>query len=227
MRKLLLSLVFLALIGGVPLVLAQEPLDVSSEMATDTAQEETTKEEIKSPIPEAIEQAPPEYLYPGILPDHPLYFLKSLLYKVKGFFVFGDAAKANWFLKMADKRAAEAKGLVDKGKEDLAVQAAEKAVDARDKASEYLQVAKAAGKDVEELVGKLEAISVRQQTSLDYVLEKVPESAQPAIEKAKENSQKGHERAIEALRRREEKKEERLEKKTGKDKEEVEEEELD
>lgn len=206
MKKLLLLLVTTGLVLGTVPVFAQEE-------ATPTAEEEEMPagEEEATPVPAAVEQAPPEYLYPGVLPDHPLYFLKSFLYKIRGRFVFGDVAKTRWFLKMADKRAAEARGLADKGKEKLAEKASEKAVAARDKAAEQLKVAKATRKDVEELVEKLEAVSIRQQVVLEHVLQKVPEQAQEAIRKAKEKSIKGHERAIEALKEREERKEGRVE----------------
>ena len=201
MKRLLLILVTAGLVLGVVPVLAQEEATPTGEVAT--------------PVPEAIKQAPPEYLYPGILPDHPLYFLKSLLYRIRELFVFGDVAKSRWFLKMADKRAAEARELANKGKEELAQKASEEAVAARDKATEHLKVAKSAGKDIEELIEKLEAVSVRQQAVLDRVLEKAPEQAKEAIERAKENSIRGHERAIEALREREERKEEKEKEKGG------------
>ena len=204
MKKLLLILVVSGLVLGAVPVFAQGTFGVSQEEATPTAEEATpAAEEAATPVPAAVEQAPPEYLYPGVLPDHPLYFLKALLYKIRELFVFGDVAKTKWFLKMADKRAAEAKELANKGKEKLAVKASEKAVAARDKAAEHLKVAKSAGKDVEELVEKLEAASIRQQAVLDHVLEKVPEQAQEAIRRAKERSVRGHERAIEVLRERE------------------------
>lgn len=194
MKRLLLILVAMGMVLGTVPIFAQEE-------ATPTAEEATPAGEAVTPVPEAIEQAPPEYLYPGILPDHPLYFLKSFIYRIRERFVFGDAAKTGWLLKMADKRAAEARGLADKGKEELAQKASEKAVAARDRATERLEVAKAAGKDVEELIEKLEAVSVRQQAVLDHVLEKVPEQAKEAIQQAKEKSKRGHERAIEVLRK--------------------------
>lgn len=194
MKKLLLLLVVSGLVFGTMSVFAQDTPDVDQEEASPTAEQEAT------PVPEAIDQAPPEYLYPGILPDHPLYFLKSFIYRVRERFVFGDAAKTGWLLKMADKRAAEARGLADKGEEKLAQKASEKAVAARDRATERLEAAKTAGKDVEELVEKLEAVSIRQQAVLDHVLEKAPEQAKEAIQKAKEKSKRGHERAIEVLK---------------------------
>ena len=196
MKKLLLLLVASGLVFGAVSAFAQE------ETAPTVEQEATPAGETATPVPEAVGQAPPEYLYPGVLPDHPLYFLKALLYKIREFFVFGDVAKTRWFLKMADKRAAEARELANKGKEKLAQKASEQAVAARDKAAERLKVAKAAGKDVEELVEKLEAVSIRQQVVLDQVLEKVPQQAKEAIRRAKERSKKGHERAIEVLRKR-------------------------
>jgi hypothetical protein len=170
------------------------------------AQEEAA--EVATPLPEVLTQSPVEYLYPGLLPDHPLYFLKSFVYAVRGLFVFGDEAKARWHLKLSDKRAAEARELAEKGKDVLAVRASEKAVTTRDRAIEYMEVIKAQGKDVEGLIEKLEAVSIRQQAVLEGVLEKVPEQAKDAVRKAKERSKSGHEKAIEVLREKEERVEE-------------------
>ena len=150
---------------------------------------------------QAVDEAPPEYLYSGMLPDSPFYFLKNLLYKVKGSFVFGDTAKVRWFLKMADKGAAEARGLIDKEKSEMAGETLEKAILARNKAFERLQIAQKAGQDVDELVLRLEKTSLRQQATLDYVWGKVPDSAKGTIRQAKEKSQRGHQQAIESLKK--------------------------
>jgi len=202
-KRLLLFLVAVGLVLGTAPVFAQEEATPTAEKTVSAGREATAA--AKTPTPAAVKEAPPEYLYPGILPDHPLYFLKALLYKIRGFFVFGDLARARWQMKMADKRAAEAKALAKKGRYKLAKKALERAVIAQEKAVEHLERAKKKGKKVENLVERLEKVSIRQQAALDRVLEKVPEEAKEAILKAKERSKKGHRRAIEVLKRKVEK----------------------
>lgn len=202
MKRWLLFLVAVGLVLGAP-VFAQEEATPTAEKTISVGREATAA--AKTPIPAAVKEAPPEYLYPGILPDHPLYFLKALLYKIRGLFVFGDLARARWQMKMADKRAAEARALAKKGRYKLAKKALERAVIAQEKAVEHLERAKKKGKKIEDLVERLEKVSIRQQAALDRVLEKVPEEAKEAILKAKERSKKGHRRAIEVLKRKVEK----------------------
>ncbi len=59
--------------------------------------------------------------YPGILPDHPLYFLKQLRDKVYDFFTRDPVRKTEFKLLMADKRMNMALMLSEKGNNSLAV----------------------------------------------------------------------------------------------------------
>lgn len=135
--------------------------------------------------------------YPGLLPDSPIYFLKSIRDKVKGFFIFSEDGKALYALTLADKRLSEAKALSDKGEDELASVTAEEAGKESESAQEHLTKAESEGKDVTAIVAKLAANSARQQAVLAKVLEKVPEQAKAAIERAMEMSKKGLSRAQE------------------------------
>jgi hypothetical protein len=55
----------------------------------------------KSPLPSAVDYSFP---YPGILPDHPLYFLKSLRDQILLFVTRNPLKKSNLFLLIADKK---------------------------------------------------------------------------------------------------------------------------
>ncbi|MBU0619210.1 hypothetical protein KKD62_03160 [Patescibacteria group bacterium] len=77
------------------------------------------------------EQAPEEvdyYLaYPGVLPDHPLYWLKMIRDRIWGWLIRDPYQKTEWLLLMADKRVGAAKALVEGGKVQLGLTTASKA----------------------------------------------------------------------------------------------------
>lgn len=65
--------------------------------------------------------------YPGILPDHPLYFFKILRDRLNEFLVRDNLKKAELYLLYSDKRAAMAMNLAKKGKGSLAIDTFSKA----------------------------------------------------------------------------------------------------
>ncbi len=65
--------------------------------------------------------------YPGILPDHPLYFLKDLKDKLRLFLTFNPEKKAKLLLELSDKKISMALGLSNKGKLRLALKTSLKA----------------------------------------------------------------------------------------------------
>lgn len=107
MKQLVASFVSLALVGNVFVspVFAQSP----------------------SPTP-VSEQAPQEYVlpYPGILPDHPLYFLKALRDRILEALIVDPQRKAEFYLLQADKRLNmgiffDAKGIKVKAAESITI----------------------------------------------------------------------------------------------------------
>lgn len=59
--------------------------------------------------------------YPGILPDHPLYFLKVIRDEILGWFINDPIKKVEFELLMADKRIKMAEILFEEGKNDLSL----------------------------------------------------------------------------------------------------------
>ena len=59
--------------------------------------------------------------YPGILPDHPLYFIKVVRDKLLQLKTRDNLKKAKLYLLLSDKRAAMAEALAKKGKDSLAI----------------------------------------------------------------------------------------------------------
>ena len=60
--------------------------------------------------------------------EDPLYFLKTLKEKVRGFLIFGKAQKADHNVFLATKRVVEAEKLISESKRELAVKTLDKAV---------------------------------------------------------------------------------------------------
>lgn len=59
--------------------------------------------------------------YPGILPDHPLYFIKIVRDKLLQVKTRDNLKKAKLYLLLSDKRIAMAEALAKKGKDSLAI----------------------------------------------------------------------------------------------------------
>lgn len=62
--------------------------------------------------------------FPGILPDHPLYFLKKIRDKIVEYLKFDPQEKANFILLLSDKKIGMARELSNKGKFKLAIKTA-------------------------------------------------------------------------------------------------------
>jgi len=136
---------------------------------------------------------------PGMLPDHPLYFLKSWAEAIGTFLTFGDIPKAERYLALAERRLAEANALADKGKPEIAERALERYRERLNRALGKAEEAKQKGLDTDEVLAKVSEATLKHQTVLIEVYEKVPEQARPAIERAMEQSMRGHEEALQAI----------------------------
>src|SRR5688572_7269837 len=64
----------------------------------------------------AIEEINYYLPYPGILPDHPLYFLKMMRDRVVEWSLFRPERKAEYFMFLADKRIGAGRVLIEGGK---------------------------------------------------------------------------------------------------------------
>lgn len=151
-----------------------------------------------TPIPDVYTGAPPEFLYPGMLPDHPLYFLKDLYYRLRTKLVLGLENQASWYLKLADKRAAEVRELAKKGKIDLATRAAQKAAKMHDIAVEKVKKL-GAEKTSGELTEELKKVTLRQRVTLEDFLERVPPQTKQTVGEAIEGSRQRLKQVLETL----------------------------
>ncbi|MBI2574934.1 hypothetical protein HYV82_03545 [Candidatus Woesearchaeota archaeon] len=120
-----------------------------------------------------IDSAETAFSDPGLLPGHPLYFLKAAKEKVQLLVEFDREKKASLHLRMAGKRLAEARALADRnmtGKAKESVMRFESEVELSDEGNGSVR-------ERQEMLGK-------SGIMLQLLLDRLPEEAKPAIEKA-------------------------------------------
>ena len=125
------------------------------------------------------------------LPGDTLYPMKTATEKVQGFFTFGGEAKANFHMKLAQRRLAELE-LLTEGNRDVPEWLLEVMNEETNQAIEILgreEPAKA------ELVNKLIGITSGQNTVLTQVMQKVPPQARLRFQEALERAERAHDKA--------------------------------
>lgn len=101
--------------------------------------------------------------YPGILPDSPLYFLKTTRDKIVSFLISDSLKKAEFDVLQADKRLQAGVKLIEKGKEDLAEETISKGENYFEEAVSKIEEAKREGKDVKPLLETMSASVKKHQ----------------------------------------------------------------
>ena len=137
----------------------------------------------------------------GILPGDFFYFLDIFSEKLDMLFTFGNTAKAEKYLSIADERLAEARELAREGKSAKAEKTTEKYQEQLEKALKEVKKAEREDKkeDVDEVLSVIAESTMKHQAVLADVYDKVSEDAKDNIEKAMENSMKGYEMALSAI----------------------------
>lgn len=110
--------------------------------------------------------------YPGLLPDHPLYFLKIARDTMMGFFKGEPTEKASFTLLQADKHMAATHVLLtQKHNPELATVSLDTAQDYLDEAISQIAAAKKEGMDTQEICHKVKQAS-HTNTAIIEELEK-------------------------------------------------------
>ena len=126
------------------------------------------------------------------LPGDTLYPVKTAAENVQGFFTFGSEAKANFYMKLAQRRLDELKLLVENNRNVpqslLAVMNTE-----TNGAIEILSQKQQAGN---ESIDRLMGLTSNQKAVLIEVMEKVPPKAKLGLQQALQHSEDAHARAI-------------------------------
>lgn len=113
-------------------------------------------------------QAPSTYAlpYPGILPDHPLYFLKSMRDTMVEWLISDPLRKAEFFAVQSDKSMNTALFMMQKNNLSLVIATVTQASEYRLKALSQMQLAVDAGKNTQPLLEKLRQAIVKHQEVL-------------------------------------------------------------
>jgi hypothetical protein len=107
-----------------------------------------------------------ELPYPGLLPDNPLYFLRTIRDKIVGFLISDPLIKAEFNLLQANKRLNAGIYLFNKGKTSLALSTVSKAENYFDEALSKIGEAKMEGRNINEMEGKLRQALKKHQEEL-------------------------------------------------------------
>lgn len=146
--------------------------------------------------------------YPGILPDHPLYWLKMIRDRIMLLLTPEPVAKFDRLLLYADKRLGAAQALIEGGKKELGVATATKGEKYLERTVTQFKQIKDQGKATPELTERLRKATLKHEEVLQKVLEKVPDQAKSAIQEAIEKSRHGYETVMQVREREQEQEQE-------------------
>ena len=133
---------------------------------------------------------------PGMLPDHPLYFLKNWTESIGTFFTFGEEKKAERLFELSERRLSEAVALANSENSNAAEEAIERYQEQLNLAMEKAKEAREKGVDMDELLERVSEKTLKHQDVLADVYYRVPVEAQPAIQRAMEEGMRGHEESL-------------------------------
>jgi hypothetical protein len=167
----LFSLVIILFVFFFPLSFAQEEEALNGEVV------------IESPMPTSSITPVPDYVmpYPGILPDNPLYGLKTLRDKVISVMIGDPLKKASFDLLQADKRIGAALLLIktgDRGKQEVALSTISKGQNYYEEAIGKLHEAKGQGTNVSEKAGVMKQAGKQHIYQLQQAKKSLPKQLQ-------------------------------------------------
>ncbi len=120
--------------------------------------------------------------YPGLLPDHPLYFLKAVRDKALDIFTREKIKKAELYLLLSDKRISMSMALVKKGKGNLAVTTLSKGEKYFLKIPDLLQESKKQGVSASsEFVQSLKLSNAKHLEVVENILKDLPAGESESI----------------------------------------------
>ncbi|OGD63679.1 hypothetical protein A2160_04490 [Candidatus Beckwithbacteria bacterium RBG_13_42_9] len=150
------------------------------------SQEATSAAEKPAANDSASDKTVDYYLpYPGILPDHPLYWLKMARDRMTLWLTQDPQAKFDRLLLYADKRLGAAQVLVEGNQVDLGATTATKGEKYLEQAISQFQVLKANGKVTPELQTRVQKALLKHQELLTIMMGKVPDQMKSTLDKAR------------------------------------------
>lgn len=156
-KKIVLGLLFLLLylftLTGVSYAAQQAAPQNTVKTGEAVQNEASDKESTGSAMQKSVYILP----YPGILPDHPLFFLKKLRDSVIEMLIADQVRKSEFYLLQADKHLNAGIFLYEKGNKDLAIKTITLSSDFMKRSVDGLQSIKAGGREIPaSVVEKLE-----------------------------------------------------------------------
>jgi len=189
--KNLLS-IFLPLAFGISIVLisafrvAQFQVQAQTDDSAETVQPEEAAEQMAKGLTGQVDYYLP---YPGILPDHPLYWLKMIRDRIMLALTRKPTERLGRLLLYADKRIGAAAVLVEGGKVELGVATATKAEKYFSQVVAQFKNLRAENKATPEMAAQLTKAAAKHEEVLAEILEKVPDQSRPVVEKTKGETQ--------------------------------------
>lgn len=120
--------------------------------------------------------------YPGILPDHPLYFLKIIRDRLTEFLTRDTIKKTQLYLLYSDKRVAMAMALSKKGKSQLAITSFSKGEKYFAKIPQLLITAKSQGSPASSsFIETLKQSNAKHTELIGELIKNTPEGEQESI----------------------------------------------
>ena len=171
---------------------SNSPTTVKVTVATNPPTEEEALEEVSDELIEisttsgdvVAEEVTVNYTlpYPGMLPDHPLYFLKSIRDSIIGVLISDPLKKAEFHLLAADKQIASAQTLADKDKDELAQKSIEKAKANINLALVEIQKSRDQKKDYIPLRDRIKSAALKHEEVLKNIDEVTGEDIQKTVD---------------------------------------------
>lgn len=125
--------------------------------------------------------------YPGLLPDHPLYFAKVVRDRILEFTTRDTIKKAELYLLLSDKRLAMAMDLSVKGKDKLAVTTFSKAEKYFEKIQDLLITSKKQGVSPSaDFINRLKMSNIKHRQIGEMFLKELPQGQADTIESSLE-----------------------------------------
>jgi len=126
--------------------------------------------------------------YPGILPDHPLYWLKMVRDRIMLWTTRDSLQQFQRLLLYSDKRIGAAEALIKGGQVELGITTVTKAEKYLERAVNQYQELKAAGKINPETEERLVRAVQKHQELVEAFLHQVPDQAKAGLERALETT---------------------------------------
>ena len=165
-----------------------EAIEATKSFETDDQDNQNNQEKVNYYLP-----------YPGILPDHPIYFLKMIRDRIELFLTTHPLKRAEKLLHYADKRIGAAKALIEGHKTDLGVTTLTKAEKYLERAVDQERKADEKGHETRLFLEKILLSSQKHEEILSDLREKA-EGKEEIIDSLLDSSQKAQETISQRLK---------------------------